>query len=71
MTLNFLVMLLSLEEKARRAKAEAEERANRSRKEEVEGRRLVAVRVAEKAEFWYTANFAGLRDADKPPLFSL
>ncbi|PON80421.1 hypothetical protein TorRG33x02_234250 [Trema orientale] len=41
---------------ARRAKAEAEEREKMRKRVELEGWRLVAVRAAEKAGFWYTEN---------------
>lgn len=44
----------------RRAEAEANEIESMKRKVDLEGRRLLVVRAAEKAGFWYTVNFEGL-----------
>ncbi|KAL0418184.1 UNVERIFIED_CONTAM: hypothetical protein Sradi_1231900 [Sesamum radiatum] len=42
-----------------RARTEAEETERKNRKVEALGRRLLEVRAAERAGFWYTANFDG------------
>lgn len=48
----------------RRAKAEAVERERMQRSEDLEGRRLLVVKAAERAGFWYTANFVGFGEGD-------
>lgn len=53
----------------RRAKAEAEERQKMQRRVYLGGCKLLAVRAAERAAFWYTANLEGFGGAD--PFFSL
>lgn len=45
--------------KERRAKAEAEEREKMKTIVGFEGWRLLAVRAADRAGFWYTVNFEG------------
>lgn len=59
----------------RRTRAEAEERAKKQRRADLEGWRLLAVRAAERAGFWYTANLVGFGGGDaagdEPTLLSL
>lgn len=58
---------LSLINMLRRAEAEANEIESMKRKVDLEGRRLLVVRAAEKAGFWYTVNFEGLGGGETPP----
>lgn len=48
-----------LEIEIKRAMEEAENSDRMKRKVEAEGRRLLEVKAAERAAFWYTANFEG------------
>lgn len=49
---------------ARRAKAEAEEKEKMQRSVDLEGWRLLVVRAAEKAGFWYTENLEGFNGVE-------